>query len=123
MKLGLQLTPALRATAGYNFTYVSRVVRPGNEVDLTINRVTDTRPDGPDSPHRPVDPGHHSGAGVPLLAHPHARTRDSTVLCRSDRCTLLWHGAEDTATTVSKVSGTFGCRHANNGKRHGTKGS
>ena len=52
MKLGLQLTPTVRATAGYNFTYVSRVVRPGNEVDLTINRVTDTRPA---APIRPTD--------------------------------------------------------------------
>jgi Putative beta barrel porin-7 (BBP7) len=52
MKLGLQLTPCLRATAGYNFTYVSRVVRPGNEVDLVIDPVTHTRPA---APVRPTD--------------------------------------------------------------------
>jgi hypothetical protein len=37
IKLGFQITPGLRATAGYNFTYVSRVARPGNEVDFTVN--------------------------------------------------------------------------------------
>lgn len=36
-KLGLQILPGVRATFGYNFTYVSRVVRPGNEVDLVVN--------------------------------------------------------------------------------------
>ena len=36
-KLGFQITPGLRATAGYNFTYVTRVVRPGNEVDFVVN--------------------------------------------------------------------------------------
>ena len=37
LKLGFQITQGLRATAGYNFTYVSRVARPGNEVDFTVN--------------------------------------------------------------------------------------
>lgn len=37
LKLGYQLTPKLRATAGYNFTYVSKVVRPGSEIDLAVN--------------------------------------------------------------------------------------
>lgn len=51
-KLGLQLTPAVRATAGYDFMYVSRVVRPGNEVDLVIDPVTHFRPA---APIRPTD--------------------------------------------------------------------
>jgi hypothetical protein len=37
VKLGFQITPGWRATAGYNFTYISRVARPGNEVDLVVN--------------------------------------------------------------------------------------
>ncbi len=36
-KLGFQLFPSLRLTAGYNFTYVSSVVRPGGQVDLNVN--------------------------------------------------------------------------------------
>lgn len=36
-KLGYQITPRVRITAGYNFTYVTRVVRPGNVVDLVVN--------------------------------------------------------------------------------------
>ncbi len=38
LKLGLQLTQKLRATCGYNFTYVTRVARPGNEIDLVIDQ-------------------------------------------------------------------------------------
>lgn len=34
---GFQVTSWLRTTVGYNFTYVTRVLRPGNEVDLVIN--------------------------------------------------------------------------------------
>jgi hypothetical protein len=36
-KLGFQILPRLRLTAGYNFTYVTRVVRPGNEIDFAVN--------------------------------------------------------------------------------------
>jgi len=49
-KLGLQLTPSVRATAGYDFMYVSRVVRPGNEVSQDINTATDTTFPGPIRP-------------------------------------------------------------------------
>ncbi len=52
IKLGLQITPAIRATAGYNFMYVTRVVRPGNEVKLPIDPVTGVRPA---TPLRPTD--------------------------------------------------------------------
>ncbi len=37
VKLGFQVTPALRLTVGYNFTYVSSVLRPGNQIDTTVN--------------------------------------------------------------------------------------
>jgi len=36
VKLGLQITGGLRATVGYNFQYVTRVARPGNEIDFTV---------------------------------------------------------------------------------------
>lgn len=38
-KIGLQIRPWFIATVGYNFTWVSSVVRPGNEIDRTINPV------------------------------------------------------------------------------------
>jgi hypothetical protein len=37
VKVGYQLLPALRATVGYNFTYISNVIRPGEQVDLNVN--------------------------------------------------------------------------------------
>jgi hypothetical protein len=37
VKLGYQLTSWLRATVGYDFLYLSRVVRPGSQVDLLVN--------------------------------------------------------------------------------------
>jgi hypothetical protein len=37
VKVGYQVTNWLRATVGYNFLYVSRVVRPGSQVDLFVN--------------------------------------------------------------------------------------
>ena len=35
--VGVRLTSRLTATGGYNFTYVSRVVRPGDQVGPTFN--------------------------------------------------------------------------------------
>jgi hypothetical protein len=35
-----QLTPRLRAVAGYSFIYWSRVVRPGDQIDLSVNSNT-----------------------------------------------------------------------------------
>jgi hypothetical protein len=46
LKVGYGITDNLRAFVGYDFLYWSRVVRPGNQVDLIV----DTRRD-------PVDPG------------------------------------------------------------------
>jgi uncharacterized protein YraI len=37
LKLGYQVFPAMRLTVGYNFTWVSRVIRPGAQVDTTVN--------------------------------------------------------------------------------------
>ena len=37
VKLGYQVLPGLRITVGYNFTYVTRVLRPGDQVDTTVN--------------------------------------------------------------------------------------
>jgi len=37
LNLGLQLTNALRARAGYSFLYVTNVVRPGDQIDRVIN--------------------------------------------------------------------------------------
>ena len=37
VKAGYQLTSRLRASIGYDFLYLSRVVRPGSQVDLFVN--------------------------------------------------------------------------------------
>jgi hypothetical protein len=37
LKVGCQITDHLRATVGYSFLYVSSVVRPGDQIDTTIN--------------------------------------------------------------------------------------
>jgi hypothetical protein len=37
IKLGYQVTHWLRATVGYDFLYISEVVRPGSQVDLVVN--------------------------------------------------------------------------------------
>jgi hypothetical protein len=37
VKIGYQVTSWLRATVGYDFTYLSRVARPGSQVDLIVN--------------------------------------------------------------------------------------
>lgn len=38
LKLGYDLTPNLRVYAGYDFLYISSVVRPANQIDLNVNR-------------------------------------------------------------------------------------
>jgi hypothetical protein len=37
VKLGFQVLPAVRWTVGYNLTFVTNVLRPGDQVDLTVN--------------------------------------------------------------------------------------
>jgi hypothetical protein len=39
LRLGYQFTPFLRGTIGYNFTYLSSVVRPGDQIDNTFDGV------------------------------------------------------------------------------------
>ena len=39
LTLGYQITPYLRATLGYDFLYLSHVVRPGNQIDNTYDGV------------------------------------------------------------------------------------
>jgi hypothetical protein len=55
LKLGYQLTPRLRATAGYDFLYWSRVARAGSQIDLAVNPnevpgAPQTRAPGPPAP-------------------------------------------------------------------------
>jgi hypothetical protein len=38
LQAGVLLTPWLRATIGYDILYWSRVLRPGNQIDLAVNR-------------------------------------------------------------------------------------
>lgn len=40
LNVGYQVTPWLRATVGYQFLYLSSVLRPGNQIDNTYNGVT-----------------------------------------------------------------------------------
>jgi len=37
VKLGVRVLPSLLLTVGYNFTYVTSVIRPGDQVDLNVN--------------------------------------------------------------------------------------
>ena len=38
LKLGYDLCPNLRIYAGYDFLFISSVVRPGNQIDVNVNR-------------------------------------------------------------------------------------
>jgi hypothetical protein len=40
LNVGYQFTPWMRGTIGYNFMYLSNVVRPGNQIDNTFNGTT-----------------------------------------------------------------------------------
>ncbi len=40
LSLGYQFTPFIRGTIGYNFLYLSQVVRPGNQIDNAFDGVT-----------------------------------------------------------------------------------
>jgi hypothetical protein len=37
--VGYQFTPCIRATIGYNFMFLSNVVRPGNQIDNTYDGI------------------------------------------------------------------------------------
>ena len=57
VKLGYQVTPHLRATVGYDFLYWTNVVRPGGQIDTTINPNLLPPPLSPlVGPNRPAPP-------------------------------------------------------------------
>lgn len=52
--IGFSLTPRLRVLLGYTFVYLSRVARPGDQIDLNVNSrllPNDDRPPGGDMRH------------------------------------------------------------------------
>lgn len=57
VKLGFQIVPSLRLTVGYNFTYVTQVLRPGDQIDLNVNttQIAGQPLVGPASPSVPFD--------------------------------------------------------------------
>jgi hypothetical protein len=58
LKIGYQITDNLRAFVGYNFLYISSVVRPGDQIDrvLNTNLIPPFTPTGPAGPPRPLVP-------------------------------------------------------------------
>jgi hypothetical protein len=40
LNVGYQFTPFIRGTIGYDFTYLSSVLRPGNQIDNTYDGIT-----------------------------------------------------------------------------------
>ena len=54
VQLGYQLTDRLRATVGYTFFYMSDVVRPGDQIDRTINPALLALPPAAGGPARPA---------------------------------------------------------------------
>jgi hypothetical protein len=46
-ELGYWLLPGIRLSAGYDFIYLGNVVRPGNEIDTTLNLTTNPAISGP----------------------------------------------------------------------------
>ena len=62
-KIGYDITDNLRIFAGYNFLYMSSVVRPGNQIDLNVNQAF--------RPVNGVTPG-FGNLQNPLLAGPRA---------------------------------------------------
>ena len=59
IKFGYQFSRCFRAFAGYNFLYWSRVVRPGNQVDLVV-----------DTAQVPIDPGFNAAAPRAVFPRP-----------------------------------------------------
>jgi hypothetical protein len=54
LKVGYQVTSHLRATVGYSFLYMSSVVRPGDQIDRTINPSLLASPPVNGTPVRPL---------------------------------------------------------------------
>lgn len=58
LKVGYQITPRLRGTVGYDFLYWSNVVRPGDQIDRSINLTqSPVLTPGQWNPRRPGRPG------------------------------------------------------------------
>jgi hypothetical protein len=53
LTLGYNLTPQLRATAGYTFIYWSKVLRAGDQIDRSLSQLP---PEPPSGVHRPIVP-------------------------------------------------------------------
>ncbi|HEV3115840.1 MAG TPA: BBP7 family outer membrane beta-barrel protein [Gemmataceae bacterium] len=58
VKLGCQLTNTLALTLGYSFLYWSEVVRPGNQIDFSLNPSQLPTSNGPGSPLGAARPAH-----------------------------------------------------------------
>jgi hypothetical protein len=60
LKVGYQLTNNIRAYVGYNFLYISSVVRPGDQIDrvLDVNQIPPFSAGAPPAPARPLVPFH-----------------------------------------------------------------
>ena len=78
LRAGVQIAGGLRAFVGYDVLYMSRVIRPGAELDRALNpsqspvfgtgaRDRGRPPGGPAQPDRLLRPGLHRRAGVALL--------------------------------------------------------
>ncbi len=59
LRVGYQITSGLRATIGYDFLYLSRVVRPANQIDLVV-----------DDRSNPVNPGFLPGPQGTMFPRP-----------------------------------------------------
>jgi hypothetical protein len=57
LNIGYQLTCHVRAMVGYTFLYTSRVVRPGNLIDVGINPLAQSGAAPVFGPSRPAFPG------------------------------------------------------------------
>ena len=80
LKLGYDLTPNLRLYAGYDFLFISSVVRPGNQIDLNVNRTQVPNVFGPQALIGPALPAPQFNpttfwvqgfnVGLQVIAHP-----------------------------------------------------
>jgi len=66
IRIGYRVTPTLSILVGYSFLYASDVVRPGNQIDRTVNTTqstayTENPTPTPEGPARPAFSFHDSG--------------------------------------------------------------
>jgi hypothetical protein len=61
VNVGYQVTPCLRAFVGYTFLYWTNVLRPGDQIDLSVNAsFLPNAPGAPTGPARPTFAAHSS---------------------------------------------------------------